>query len=496
MTRTRTLLILVLVLALPATASAHATLEETVPDRGGQLDRAPAEVQLRFSEDVTTGAGAVRVFDGRGREVQSGAAETQGGRVTVALRPGLGDGGYTATYRIVSADSHAISGGFSFRVGDGGPGAQAVDRLLEDSGSGPVVSTAVSVARGVQYAAIALAAGTLLLIALGLGGGGPARLLIAAVAGAVSAVVALVLEAVQGDLDIGAVLGTRFGLAWALGAVAWVAVAALRRSRLVIAPVGGLLLLPAFAGHASVESPLMLLANVVHVAAISGWVGGVAVLATLGRRPPTGLLGRFSSFALVAVAVVLLTGTVQSIIELSAWSQLLDTAYGRAVLIKLGLFAVLLGFGAVNRRRLGAKRPLRTVLRAELAVGVVVLGVTGALATYAPGKVAATGPVSRSAVLGPARMELTVDPAAPGTNELHVYLFDRRTGAQWDRSKELTAQAERGTLRLPLDLRKAGPGHYVAQAATLPRPGEWTVTVTSRVSDFDQHETRVRVPVR
>jgi copper transport protein len=136
------------------------------------------------------------------------------------------------------------------------------------------------------------------------------------------------------------------------------------------------------------------------------------------------------------------------------------------------------------------------LLRGELVLGILVLGVTGALATYAPGKVADTGPVSRSAVLGSARMELTLDPARVGPNELHLYLFDRRTGAQWTKAKELTAKVTRGQLSLPVELHKAGPGHYVAQQTLLPRRGDWTLDVTARVSAFDEFTKKLTVPVR
>jgi copper transport protein len=519
-----------LALALPASAGAHAQLEGTVPARGAQLDRGPAQVEFRFSENVTAGAGSVRVFDGRGREVQQGAPRANGKRVSVRLPADLPDGGYTATYRVISADSHPVSGGFSFAVGTGGPGPQSVDRLLQASATGAVTATAFGAARAVQYAAIALAVGTLLfLLWLWPAGFGEVRsafadrcgrlLLVAGAAGAVSGVAALLLERIEADVGLGDVLGTRFGVAWGLGVLAWLAVAALRRSRAAVVPAAGLCLLPAFGGHAGVESWVMLPANVIHVVAISGWVGGLAVLvlalrgATAAlpadRRGPllAGALGRFSTFAGVAVAVILATGIIQSIVELSAWSELLDTQYGRAVLIKLALFAVLLGFGFVNRTRIlpalrAASTPgragvlLRRSLRGELGIAIVVLGVTGALATYPPAKVADTGPVSRSAVLGPARVELTLDPARRGANELHLYLFDRRTGAQWDRSKELKATISRGTLSLPVELRKAGPGHYVAQQTTIPRSGDWTLAVTSRVSAFDEYVAKLKVPVR
>ena len=79
---------------------------------------------------------------------------------------------------------------------------------------------------------------------------------------------------------------------------------------------------------------------------------------------------------------------------------------------------------------------MRRSLRAEIGLMVAVLSVTAALVSYAP-PVGATGPFSGNAELGPARLELTVDPALAGANQAHLYLFDRRTGRPWDRSKEV-----------------------------------------------------------
>ena len=81
-------LILAAVLALAAAgpASAHAVLEGTAPERGAQLDTAPAQVVLRFSEPVEIALGAVRVYDARGREVQAGAADAPARRRPVGRR--------------------------------------------------------------------------------------------------------------------------------------------------------------------------------------------------------------------------------------------------------------------------------------------------------------------------------------------------------------------------------------------------------------------------
>ncbi len=505
---------LLVVAALPATAAAHATLTGTEPARGGQLDTAPTRVVLAFSESVSEGD--VRVFDGRGREIQLGETfQPAGDELAVRLPTDVPDGGFTATYRTVSADSHPVSGGFSYAVGDGGLGAQGVDRLLQGTGSGPVTATALGVARAVQYAAITLAVGTLLFLALCVSAAarsavGPRAsrvLLAAAAAGFVASIAGVFLHGAQvaGDAVWARELslGTQFSVTWILAAVAWIVLALLRRSGWATLPAGALCVVPASGGHASVEGPVMLLANLVHVIAVAGWIGGLAAVLFVLRPGTRGVadrqdllkagIRRFSRLAGVLVLVVLGTGMVQSIVELSAWRELVDTGYGRAVLIKLGLFVVLVGFGAYHRRR---DLPPLATLRAELAVAVVVLGVTGALATYAPGKVSAFGPASESAVIGPARMEFTLDPAAPGTNEAHVYFFERRTGAQWDAVKQLTVTASQEDVEIPVEFRKAGPGHYVAPRTTLPTRGDWTLRLEARVSDFDQYTAELEVPVR
>ena len=106
--------------------------------------------------------------------------------------------------------------------------------------------------------------------------------------------------------------------------------------------------------------------------------------------------------------------------------------------------------------------------------------------------------MSTSADLGPARLELTVDPARVGPNEIHVYLFDRASGRQYDATKELTVTAELPARQIePIDLEptKAGPGHYVISGAAFGVTGDWTLEIAARVSDFDEHRVKVDVPI-
>ena len=532
----------------PAAASAHALLEGTSPQRGATLAQQPRTVTLRFSESVEGNFGAVRVFDASARRVDDGHTihpGGQGSQLAVGLQPGLPHGTYVATYRVISADSHPVSGGLVFSVGKpGAAAAPTVSDLIGKAGAGPVTQAAFGLARGLDYLATALLLGGLaFLLAVWLPalrrsaaphdawhGASAAflrrlrRLLLGAMAlGVASGIAGIVLQgATAAATDawaaidpsvIGEVLGTRFGHVWGLrvlafvilGAAAWLALRAMPepgatpalqrvalgadglaapgppRAALLLglAPAAYIAIAPALGGHASVTSPVALLVSldVLHVLAMSVWIGGLVVL--LGVLPAAtrqlpaperapllaAVLVRFSPIALVCVTVLLVTGTVQALQHMSAWSQLLHTGFGRAVLIKVGLLALLVGLGATNRRRVlprlrelaataaapgAAGRLLRRTLRAEVALVVAVLAVTAALVSYPPPDTLASGPFDGTARLGP----------------------------------------------LPAKAREAGPGHYVVDTVQLVPGGDWRLHVTSRVSDFDQYDTTLKVPVR
>jgi copper transport protein len=82
---------------------------------------------------------------------------------------------------------------------------------------------------------------------------------------------------------------------------------------------------------------------------------------------------------------------------------------------------------------------------------------------------------------------------------MHVYVFDAASGAAYTRTKELTVDAAlpgKGIGPLRVTMHQAGPGHYVADAFQLVPGGDWQITVTDRVSDFDEYAAKLKVPVR
>ena len=201
----------------------------------------------------------------------------------------------------------------------------------------------------------------------------------------------------------------------ALGAAGAAPGASLSRPQVLL--LGGaivaLALTAPLGGHSGTYSPsgLLVVVDTLHVLAVSAWLGGLALLLFAvpiavraldrGERLPlvAAATGRFSRLALSAVALLLLSGIVQSIALVGAFDALVETAYGRLVLAKIVLFLGLISFGAYNQRRLlprlrvvadGGEEPdraaalLRRSVACEVALALVVLGLASVLVTTEP----------------------------------------------------------------------------------------------------------------
>jgi copper transport protein len=148
--------------------------------------------------------------------------------------------------------------------------------------------------------------------------------------------------------------------------------------------------------HAAAEGGLLpLAADWLHVVAVSVWMGGLLGFPILLTRPPLAmpadararLLGRtvrrFSKVATGAVITLLTTGLYAILLHVPSLPALTDTAYGNALIVKLGLFVVLLAAGAVNLISRG-RGPFGRVVRFELVLAICVFVATGFLTTLPP----------------------------------------------------------------------------------------------------------------
>lgn len=426
---------LLLALSLPGTAYAHATLKEATPATQSEVASPPREIVLRFDQSVTITDRAIQVFASDGRLVSGPSTSSDRDRRVTAPVKGLVRGeAYTVRWRATSSDGHTGAGVFTFGVGVTPPTPN------EAYGStGPTWTD--DAARWAYFVSLALLLGTLGFRLLVLREPVPERLSnrlngLAAAGGiavlnvGIAAFVMRAADALQlpfvdllyGDLSPIATK-TRFGVAFVAMTLGYALVTAL----VLLAWILDLprLLLPALlvglgfssglslSGHQGVEPNstfLTGLADWAHLVAATLWVGGLVALAfcvwpVAPQLRRAAFLG-FSRVATLLVAVLVLAGTYLSIARLPAVADLWETGYGQILLVKLGIVALALAWGAAHhflvRPRLErgqAPSGLRRSLLGESTVAIVVLLVASVLVNARPPAVEpAAGTTSASSV--------------------------------------------------------------------------------------------------
>ena len=105
---------LLLVLAT-GEASAHAMLDHADPRVGNKVAAMPREVTLWFTQKLEPAFSAITVTDSAGQRVDTGKTRVSGSQMSVSLRPG-GSGTYHVMWHVLSVDTHASDGNFTFDV--------------------------------------------------------------------------------------------------------------------------------------------------------------------------------------------------------------------------------------------------------------------------------------------------------------------------------------------------------------------------------------------
>ena len=389
-------LVVTLVVVGAAPAFAHASLLSTEPQNSGVYDKAPSEVKLRFSEPVEVSLGGIRVYTSDKARVVTGAPEHPDGsqsEVAVSL-PKIANGTYVVTWRVISADAHPIEGAYTFQVGPHATlnkkSAQGVAaRLLATTGGSTTVGVLYGIDRAALFGSLALLIGGVVFLAVvwprgrddrragRVVWGGWIGVLVTTVLGiALDGVYAagLSLSKIFDPTVFRDVLDTRYGkvalVRLGLLALAYPLVRVLLSRRIpekahplrawwwvAAGFVGaGLAATPGIAGHAAtgIQTGLAIPADLVHVAAMACWLGGLVVLfvAMLPRRDVDELrdvLPRYSALALGAIVALIVSGGYQAWRQVGSFDALKSTDYGRLLIVKLLVFAALIVAAAFSR---------------------------------------------------------------------------------------------------------------------------------------------------
>ncbi|MET7600995.1 copper resistance CopC/CopD family protein [Streptomyces avermitilis] len=365
--------VLLILFGSAGSAFAHAALKGADPVDGTVVKKAPAAITLTFTESVGLLDDSFRVLDPENRRVHTGKPQHAGGRsetARVTLPDDMGTGTFTVGWRVVSADSHPVSGALTFSIGK----PSATTAVIPTQAAGDTASaTLYDISRYFAYGGLALLLGTLV-FSLVTGAEAARGLLLTGWWTLLASTVALLL--LRGPYERGGGPAAAFDPS-VLADTATSRPGLVLLVRLVLLagaaffPVraggrwwtaGGGVLTVALAGtwaaaeHASagIQVPVALVSAVLHLLAMAVWLGGLtALLTALYRAPedlPASAVTRFSRLALTAVTVLVATGLYQSWRGLGSLDALTTTSYGRLLLAKLIAVLLLLAAAAYSRR--------------------------------------------------------------------------------------------------------------------------------------------------
>ena len=541
---------LVLLPARPA--AAHAVLVASEPANGAAVALAPRFVLLRFSEDVSAGFSSASLVDQAGRTVAGTRIATdRGGPRLLALElPALGEATYGIAWRVLAEDDgHTTSGLVVFTVGN--PPRSPGGSVLQADETGGDIPPQDVVRRWLSLCLLAgliggLAFAGVVLRPVGSGAVGPAVddarrrvITLAAGAGSLAALVGFV-DLVSQVRQTGAagssmstvltlVSDTRWGHLWLAREAVLVALVALAVA-LLRTPTGpsslrhgaqwtavGLLIaaqvvVEALGSHAmAVEAArtAAVAAIAVHALGACLWLGGMAALVVVVARPGAmgagrdGLLRavaeRFTVLAVASVGLAAATGLYSAGREVGSPEALVDTPYGRTLLIKTAVLLVLGGLGLVNSARLHgwvptrrAAPPSRRLLSIEAGTGAVLLLLASVLGQTPPSRgttdanTEASTAVTRTARVDDIVVSVSVTPNRPGANGFTVLAVSGR--------RPPPAPIDNVTLTLdsgstPPALQQIEPGRYLG-TADLSAAGPVRATVV-----IERDGARLTVPV-
>lgn len=496
---------------------AHAVLQSASPADGSVLATAPDALRLQFNEAVRPLSIQLIGPDGVPQDL---TAQVPGAAELAIPLAGAGRGTHLLSWRVVSDDGHPISGALVFSVG-------------EVTGATPAPPEAAGLLRPAIWAArLAMVAG----LVLGVGGAwaltwipAPAArrpVVWAAGLGLIAAPAYLGLHGLDA-LGLGfaawttlapwrAAAQTSFGPAilLAMGAAA-LALAAGRWPRLAHAAALLLALTFAASGHAGAAMPRWLTRPMVfaHLAAVLVWIGALIPL-TLSLKTGAVGLWRFSRWVPVAVLVMLLSGLVLSFIQLGPEPRFWGSAYGLILAAKLGLLALLFGLAGWNRWHLTqpalrgevrAVGQLRRMIWAELALALVILGLTAGWRFTPPSRALATLTQSSPAPIYAHLHEdavmamLTLDPGQAGQTRATIQLTDAEM--QPIQPLGVTLHLSRPAQGIERLTRVAEPdpqqgGGWQVSDLTLPLPGLWQVELEIRLTRFQLIRLKGEIALR
>lgn len=498
-------------LLVPATlASAHTEMVRSEPAASSVLAESPTQIVLYFNESIEPVFASIRILDQNAHEIVSGDAQRDSSDHSIvrASTPQLGDGAYVVVWRVTSVDGHPIDGTFPFYIGTKqeivtdftGTELHTFDNESSNNSINPFL-------RWVLFVGVIVLIGSTVLAGLLMPSMDLDRRSIVVVWGAwllafFGSVAALI---TYGPNAIGAsfynlslipdTLRTAFGQATIirivlLGAIAVLIYGRRRISQRIWRVIAlllsiGIVATLSLSGHPIVQNPapLSVAIDIVHLLAVSIWIGGIVML-TIGFQSwntENGifLVRRFSNIVIWAVLVIVITGVVQAWVIMGGFGTIFSTIYGRTLLVKSTAVVVLVSLGALSRSTLKRNGPasVKRVVGIEMIIGLIVIAITSLLVGTAPRPTQPILPFSATLVRASVIVNVTVTPTRVGQAEVHIIVTPPGgVLGQVISVNTRMSMPERNIPNIPIELIKIGPNHFTG-VMNISYPGMWELEV-------------------
>ena len=503
---------------LPITAFGHAAVISSNPSPNESLDTIPKKISIQFSEDIQSSFYSLKVI-GNGKEIPLQDIQVSEKTLEATRSGSFEEGTYIIKWRVVSSDGHPIEGTIPFQYGES---PLKGDQMKPEEKAGFPSSVQIFL-QSLQYLCFAALTGVIFFyLSLSknpLPGQISSRvrryIWLAYTGLAISILLSLPLK-VTIDAEVSwqhafngiylkeVLQSTQFGRIWiieiSLLLVLFVAILFMIRNQLnklsLMLPfflVSALMVCKAFIGHTTdtTHQYWAVSMDFLHLLSMALWLGGLlAILVILPKSYNSkmtddnktfywSVIQKFSSWAILFVVVLIVSGLYSSFQHVPTLYSLLDTTYGQLLLGKIGLMLIMIGFGALHLLR-GKRKTKKLGLSTgiEFSVGIIVL-LIAALLTNVQTANSSPGPIEKTEITeNNDQVTLSVTPNKTGDNYIQVELKNDQ-GIPYTDIEQLTLAMEPldgdvGEIKLQLE--EGNKGLFKAKSI-IAMSGKWKIQV-------------------
>ena len=470
--------VLVFFLGFPL-ASAHPFLLDSEPGQGQNAPAGTTQIITNYSEAVEIGFSELRVYDANGNQIDNkDTAYNNGETSLIVTTPPLEDGVYTITSKVLSKiDGHLVQAAIVFGVGD----VKIDSSLLEKQESSETTFIPESIARfpGLVGQTIVLGG---VIVSITIWSSQQTRFRevfadineqfkvkfskiigIGVIATFASNFIMLGVQTWRLETSPLDVIGTTFGTTWLIRMIITIIIIGLwfwmeKKNEITIKGqipllIASLILIATttMMGHgASTELEAPWILDYSHNLLSSIWIGGVIFFAfvalptitktenSIKEKITLSLIPRFSGLFIIAIGILIITGPTLLWFLDDNVASLTDSTYGKLILIKIGIAAVMIAFGGLYQvkfmrdtydfEKLDISKKIGKPLKIEAGLGIALLAVVALLvnSSLPAGEIqsadALQGTFGYESVLFSenAKFDVKVLPAGIGSNTISV----------------------------------------------------------------------------